>query len=243
MLVGKRISNEEELRVCLARARSLADLVSRTSSPSPRQQTRELSLDQSTAARREMGERPPARPLYSAYRVPSSNPTSPTTRAPPTSLELASTSADGLNGSLHASYSGESSASSSNVLSTSSRATAGAPASDAPASSSGALLSADRSCDRCRARRVRCDRSHPFCQRCVKGNQECNYPSITSWYALPLASLPPSPLQRRASSYFSLHGTSSDEELTNVSHYTGSTSLLMNRGPEWWNWKPNSVRS
>ncbi|KAF2235613.1 hypothetical protein EV356DRAFT_444829 [Viridothelium virens] len=32
-------------------------------------------------------------------------------------------------------------------------------------------------CYTCRNRRVKCDEKHPICERCRKGNRECNYPS------------------------------------------------------------------
>ncbi|KAF2705615.1 hypothetical protein K504DRAFT_387678 [Pleomassaria siparia CBS 279.74] len=35
-------------------------------------------------------------------------------------------------------------------------------------------------CFTCRQRRVKCDESHPICERCRKGNRECIYPEIQS---------------------------------------------------------------
>lgn len=35
-------------------------------------------------------------------------------------------------------------------------------------------------CFTCRARRIKCDETHPICDRCKKGNRECVYPSSTS---------------------------------------------------------------
>ncbi|KAM0787098.1 hypothetical protein ACM66B_006354 [Microbotryomycetes sp. NB124-2] len=37
----------------------------------------------------------------------------------------------------------------------------------------------DRSCVRCRERRVRCDRAHPVCSRCEKRREACEYPPHT----------------------------------------------------------------
>ncbi|SMR52759.1 unnamed protein product [Zymoseptoria tritici ST99CH_1E4] len=35
-------------------------------------------------------------------------------------------------------------------------------------------------CYTCRQRRVKCDETHPICERCRKGKRECNYPGTTS---------------------------------------------------------------
>ncbi|RPA87502.1 hypothetical protein BJ508DRAFT_320515 [Ascobolus immersus RN42] len=34
-------------------------------------------------------------------------------------------------------------------------------------------------CFTCRTRRVKCDETHPICERCLKGSRECTYPEVT----------------------------------------------------------------
>lgn len=47
------------------------------------------------------------------------------------------------------------------------------------ASNEAVINTADRSCNRCRERRVRCDRVHPLCSRCAKRSEPCTWPEQT----------------------------------------------------------------
>ncbi|KAF8545028.1 hypothetical protein BDD12DRAFT_693971, partial [Trichophaea hybrida] len=63
-------------------------------------------------------------------------------------------------------------------------------------------------CFTCRTRRVKCDETHPVCERCRKGNRECTYPEVVATSRLASAKKP-----RNDNTTASREGSSSLEDV------------------------------
>ncbi|KAK3487725.1 uncharacterized protein B0T23DRAFT_213097 [Neurospora hispaniola] len=79
-------------------------------------------------------------------------------------------------------------------------------------------------CYTCRSRRVKCDETHPVCERCRKGNRECVYPEPTP----PKGSVKDSSGQSQQESPTSSRGDDDDDE----TGHDGSLTPIMDEDEE-----------